>query len=147
MKVSRIVWAFAFSLAALCLSCIYSEAANDSAAESLRQRLITEKFGELYKNSSALVHGRLTEQEFIEKMRAITLKLKDIDPEIHWIRDLSLRGDTDVFSEKEIWGLRLERNAKLAFVQIDWEKQYQLCGIYVFDDIHESTGIGFRNCD
>lgn len=121
--------------------------ANIDAVDELRLRLISNQFEEMYENGSSVTRAQLSREDFISKMRAISDYLKDIDPEIKWSRSESLLYDPGVFRDDNFSSMDLESRDRKINVQIAWVDRFQLCGISVFSNPNDSSGLGFRFCD
>lgn len=138
-------------LATFCLAlgngCISNRRANDAAVEKLRKRLVSERFDEIYKDSSTVTRAQPSQDEFVAKMQAVTNALKKIDSDINWKRDETYSYDPGVFRDDNFSSRDLNGNGLKVNVQLEWAPDFRLCSMHVFTDLNDSKGVGFRNCD
>ena len=141
------VWFLGISLVLGGGCSIYYSRANDSAVSTLRQRLLKEDFDDIYASMPDVTRARISRDDFGLRIKAVADRLKNVDPEIKWIRNKSLRGDESIFGEENASVLELASGGKKVFVQIDWASGFSLCGMFIFNDLNDSQGQGFRDCD
>src|SRR5687768_16225313 len=123
---------FLVLLSSIAVSCSASyREGNERAVAKLRQQLITERFGEIYRDSSEITRASLSSDEFVNKIAAATELLKGVDADISWRRDERGSPEEAVYRDDNWSSLILERKGKRVGVNLWWAESFKLCGFEI----------------
>ena len=144
---SRKFASFIFVAVTFFAGCNNYKEANKQAVERLNNQFKQEKYDEMYQQSSDILKSSISKKEFTERVKEVREKMKDVDENFIWQEDKNIHFDEGVFRDDNFSYRTMSKNGKELQIQINWNKPFQLCSLYVFQNPNESSGIGFRHCD
>lgn len=139
---------FSFLMFVCLIGCsIQYKEANKQAVNKLNNQFKQENYDEIYQQSSNFLKRSISKEEFVLIVKRIREKMKDVDENLVWEEDKNTHFDQSVFRDDNFSHRIMSKNGKKLQIQIDWNSPFRLCGLHVFQNPNESSGIGFRYCN
>ena len=120
---------------------------NKHAVERLNNQFKQENYDEMYHQSSDILKRSISKEAFISVVKDIREKMKDVDENFIWQEGKKISFDEAVFRHDNFSYRVMSKSEKELHIQINWNSPFQLCSLYIFQNLNESQGIGFRYCD
>lgn len=130
------------------LSCSnFQKEANKRAVEKLNNQFKQENYDEMYHQSSSILQHSITKDEFISIVKEIRKKMSEVDENLTWQESDKLHFDESVFRDDNFSYRIMSKTGRELHIEISWNTPFQLCGLSIYENPNESSGIGFRYCD
>jgi hypothetical protein len=122
-------------------SLITSKPDKQKLVKELTSQLREERFEELYEGASSSLHLNVTKEKFIQRMKIAVTKMKAIDENLNFRRDLEMEEGFQAHELSILSIQELKKDGKSASVLIHWDTDGSFRDIRVFPT--EGTAIEY----
>jgi hypothetical protein len=115
---------------------IFSKPSKERLIENLNSQLREEKFEQLYEEADDLVHLNVTKEKFVRRMKIVVTKLKAIDENLAFQRDLETEKRVKAVTENDESVLliaieNLEKDGKSVSVGLNWTSKGKFFDLWI----------------
>lgn len=120
MKIRNfIIYLFLLSILTLLVSCGFYKKSNQRLVERLNSQIKSEKYDEIYSESSNLAKKyKYSKDEFIERLKKVRGKIKEIDDSLQFQQRQGSCGDEGVYRDDNFACRFIEKNGRRIDIDI-----------------------------